>query len=219
MKYFLRNIKKCKNIEETLVENKPTRNFKPNLSSFLSSKNNKLEDKIRILVIHMITNNLTIGDLKTTIDKEEISSEEKSEILEVLETVAKYRLANVESKKMMHSLKNILNKSEDPYTFVPFIKLLGESTINQNSAQSMFESVIDEKKLRRVSSLNFHDIKNVIFFMTDFTTPSEISSVRSLRREFQGCSFYLGSFTVHTANSLIKKLKEEQTAFQKNNQH
>ena len=143
--------------------------------------------------------------------------EEKMEIFENTEKIFQTSVVdrilnqNTASKQSSHEiLKENVTKT---IGWKPFIKLLAENSLNntnnvdlKNPALDMFESVIDEKKLRRVSSLNFHDVKNVIFFMTGFITHSEISVVRLLNKNTEGCKFYLGSSRIHTARSLIEVL-------------
>ena len=218
-----RNLKQCVQIEEALAnyvtsffKDDGLRNIKQELFSFLSNSEHHLEDKIRLLMIFLMNNNLSKAKILEIMNSSNIP-EEKMEIFENTEKIFQTSVVdrvlnqNTASKQISHEiLKENVTKT---IGWKPFIKLLAENSLNnsnnvdlKNPALDMFESVIDEKKLRRVSSLNFHDVKNVIFFMTGFITHSEISVVRLLNKNTEGCKFYLGSSRIHTARSLIEVL-------------
>ena len=200
-----RNIKQCSNIEEALfysehdyIMDGGIAKHKKDMVSFVSAHDNFLEDKLRLLLIFFISNNLSRSEIHEIMTRSKIS-EDKIRIVDNLEKHFEAILNTNQCKIWCCEGK----KS-------PFIKLLAENYLikmsNPGICMEMFESVIDEKKLRRVNSLNFHDIKNVIFYITGFITHSEISVVRSLNKISGGCKFFLGSNKIHTARSLINYL-------------
>ena len=176
---------------------------KKDMVTFVSAEHNLLEDKLRVLLIFFLSNNLSRAGVQEIMTKSKIS-EDKIRIFDNLKKQLEASLSPSQSKIWFFEGERS-----------PFLKLLAENNLtkmsNSGTCPELFESVIDEKKLRRVNSLNFHDVKNVIFYFTGFITHSEISVVRSFNQISGGCKFFLGSNKIHTARSLIYCLEDQNT--------
>eukprot|EP00092_Neocalanus_flemingeri_P013046 GFUD01014058.1.p1 GENE.GFUD01014058.1~~GFUD01014058.1.p1 ORF type:complete len:754 (+),score=222.43 GFUD01014058.1:130-2391(+) len=229
-----RELKQCVDIEEGLTSENMSPSFfmdddrlkkiKQDLTAFLSNPDHHVEDKIRLLLIFLAKHNLTEGEILKVMENSNIP-QEKLRIILNTENMFHVDLVDREGERSKVSnstsiwpLKGTVDKDAAQVGWNPFLKLLAEDTLKNSKnadhigALELFESVLDVGKLRRVDSLNFQDVKNVIFFMTGFITHTEISKMRSLDsvdsvdRRTEGCKFYLGSTRIHTARSLIDML-------------
>ena len=222
-----RNLKQCVQIEERLTSETMSQSFfmdddrlkkiKQDLTTFLSNPQHHVEDKLRLLLIFLINNNLSEAKILEILNSSKIPKEkfkiiqniEKRFHINLIDGPIKNDKASSATNKWLQ--KEAAEKSEKRVAWKPFLNLMAEDFLDNSSNAGLknldlFQSVIDEGKLRRVDSLNYQDVKNVIFFMTGFITHSEISLIRSLNKKSEGCRFYLGSTRIHSTKSLLAML-------------